>query len=348
LDARRFEIVGVLGKGAQGLVVLARDHADASSEPVALKLVSRDAEPEAREQLRAEARVLAWLAHPNIVKVHRLLEKDGLPIVVMEHVDGASLEELIARGPLPIPVALEVTRQVAIALDAANNASGRDGQPLRVVHGDVRPENVLLARDGRVKVINFGPSADHPDAARADVPALAALLTAMVGEQLLPPEHAALVARMSAADGPQVAEVVVRLAEAAEEAADLAAFAAQNVPPIAKARAKAHFNSSSRADVMFLQSGLDIEELELGAPTRPLALRQLEAPEDIEPLLAAIARKPVWAVHRRRPSADLLVETLEKMRGTRDPRAVTRAHELTSHSDPRVVEAAWELLAAAC
>jgi hypothetical protein len=170
----------------------------------------------------------------------------------------------------------------------------------------------------------------------------------MAGEQLLPPVLAGLVARMTSDDRPHLAEVVVRLGEAAGEPADLAPYAAQTVPPIAKARAKAHFNGASRADVAFLQSGLDIQELELGAPTRPLALRPVEAPEDIEPLLEAIARKPAWALLRRRPSADVLVATLERMRGTRDPRAVTRAHELTSHSDPRVVEAAWELLAAAC
>lgn len=160
MDVPRFEILGVLGAGAQGVVLLAVDHADAVSEPVALKVLRRfqEADLAALDRLRHEARILAWLNHAHIVQVHRLLEKNGLPIVVMEYVQGASALELLAREPggLPASVAVEIGRSAVLALRAAFDTPGLDGQPLRIVHRDVKPANLLLSSAGVAKVVDFG------------------------------------------------------------------------------------------------------------------------------------------------------------------------------------------------
>jgi serine/threonine protein kinase len=339
MEPRRFEIVGVLGTGSHGLVVLARDHADASPDPVGLKVLrSIEAESIELDRLRDEARILAWLSHPNIVKVHRLLEKDGLPIVVLEHVEGASAEELRARGPLPLPVAAAICHQAAVALDAAYNAAGPDGRPMRIVHGDIKPANLVVGKAGTVKVIDFGTAvlgAGVDVSASKDVAALLATLRVLADG-----DAPALPA------GP-IPEVAAALASLADPEA-LAAWAADAVPPIVKARSKVHFRGPQWRDLDFLEQGVDVHELDLGARPRATALRPTEPPEDVEAHLKVLARRPPWAVFRARPSPEALVEALHALKGSRDPRAVVRAHQLTNHGDPRVVEAAWELLASVC
>jgi serine/threonine protein kinase len=157
-EIARFQILRILGAGAQGVVVLAYDHEDAAQQPVVLKVLQRPAGTDSLRQLQDEARILAWLSHPNIVKVHRLLEKDGQPIVVMEHVEGAStMEQLVrARSGLPPAVAVEVAHRAARALHGAWHARGPDGHPMRIVHRDVRPANLLVSLSGQVKVVDFG------------------------------------------------------------------------------------------------------------------------------------------------------------------------------------------------
>ncbi len=155
----RFEVLEVLGAGSEGVVLLVHDRADASQEPLGLKVARRMSEdPDAMARLRDEARILAWLCHHNIVQVHRLLEKDGVPIVVMEYVEGASAVEQLAvqRDGLPAPVAVEIALRSAIALEAAYNAPGPDGRPMRIVHRDIKPANLLVSVDGQVKVVDFG------------------------------------------------------------------------------------------------------------------------------------------------------------------------------------------------
>ncbi|MBA2320823.1 MAG: serine/threonine protein kinase [Deltaproteobacteria bacterium] len=412
-DIKRFEIIGVLGTGAQGVVVLARDHADASSEPVGLKVLRRVAtDPDALTRLREEARILAWLNHPSIVRVHRLLEKDGLPIVVMEHVQGASAMELAGAGVgLPAAVAVEIAHQTAVALDAAYNAEGPDGRPMRIVHRDVKPANLLLSLDGQVKIVDFGIAItveEEADAAApgsflgtpgyvaperrsggadtpaVDVYALGSSLYAMLSGKLLvatmsEDEHDASIARaldQLAPEGvspdlvedlqglvrdmcrftpdarPPIPVLATRLAAAVSAlgAPDLKAYAASNVAPLIKKRAKTKVRGPNWTDLAFLEQGIDVQELELASrsPKRALALRPVDAPPEIEPLLQTIARRPPWQLWKPKASPDEIVAALEALRGTRDPRAVTRAYELTSHADPRIVEAAWELLASAC
>jgi serine/threonine protein kinase len=148
LVAGRYEVERPLGHGAMAVVDLARDRE--LDRDVALK---RLAENLARdENLRArfvrEGRLAARLSHPNIVSIFDVGEADGRPYIAMELVDGETLADLIARGPIPASEAAELGAQAARALAAAHAAG--------LVHRDVKPHNLLLRRDGLLKLGDFG------------------------------------------------------------------------------------------------------------------------------------------------------------------------------------------------
>ncbi len=129
--------------------------------PVAVKLLWPEfaGDPEARARFRAEARNASCLSHPAVAAVYDYGE-DGspdVPFLVMELVDGSSLAEVLAVGPLDPARTTDVIGQVAAGLQTAHSAG--------VVHRDVKPANVLISRDGRVKITDFGiASADRPQA----------------------------------------------------------------------------------------------------------------------------------------------------------------------------------------
>lgn len=155
----RFRLHGRLGAG--GMSVVWRAHDEVLGRDVAVKVLSPELahDPVLLEQIRAEARAVARLRHPNIVDVYDYGEVAGpqgrrLPYVVMEVVDGRSLEQLLTAGALPWRVAVLVSAQVAAALAAAH---GRG-----VVHRDVKPANVVVA-GARVKLVDFGISAASGD-----------------------------------------------------------------------------------------------------------------------------------------------------------------------------------------
>ena len=149
LLAGRYEILRPLGHGAMAVVDLAHDRE--LDRDVALK---RLAENLARdEDLRArflrEGRLAAQLSHPNIVRVYDVGEGDGRPYIAMEHVDGETLADLVARrGRLPVAEAAGLGAQAARALAAAHAAG--------LVHRDVKPHNLLLRSDGILKLSDFG------------------------------------------------------------------------------------------------------------------------------------------------------------------------------------------------
>jgi serine/threonine protein kinase len=156
-----FEILEVLGEGSFGTVCVARVTGDPLRRKVALKILKGTY---ARNQkilnrTRDEARLLSRISHPNIVRVERLMDVGGRPVVVMEHVQGVSLDQLLVRFKQGVPaaVAVEATRQACLALHVAyNEVSGEDGRPLRVIHRDIKPSNVMLSIHGEVKVLDFG------------------------------------------------------------------------------------------------------------------------------------------------------------------------------------------------
>jgi Tol biopolymer transport system component len=110
------------------------------------ELFAADAERLARFQ--REAQVLASLNHPNIAHIHGLEDSGGTPALVLELVEGETLAERIAAGPLPVDEALGLARQIADALEAAHEKG--------IVHRDLKPANVKLTPDGKVKVLDFG------------------------------------------------------------------------------------------------------------------------------------------------------------------------------------------------
>jgi serine/threonine protein kinase len=117
---------------------------------VALKVLpaefSNDAEHLARFQ--REAQVLASLNHPNIAIIHGLEDADGTPALVLELVEGPTLAERIAEGPIPLAEAVAIARQIGDALEAAHEQN--------IIHRDLKPSNIKITPSGAVKVLDFG------------------------------------------------------------------------------------------------------------------------------------------------------------------------------------------------
>ena len=145
----RYEVRGVLGRGGMGEVWLARDVK--LQVDVALKVVrpERLGEAGALERLRAEVRSARAVASPHVCRVYDLVEAEGLECVSMEYVDGTTLRQLLdARSPLTLAEAREIALQLLAGLGAIHEAG--------LVHRDVKPENVMLTRAGRVVLMDFG------------------------------------------------------------------------------------------------------------------------------------------------------------------------------------------------
>jgi len=160
-SAGPFEILEILGEGSFGTVCVARVSTDPLRRKVALKILkgAYATNKKILNRTRDEARLLSRINHPNIVRVERLMEVGGRPVVVMEHVQGVSLDQLLLRfkDGLPAAIALEMVRQTCLALHVAYaEALGEDGRPMRVIHRDIKPSNVMLSIHGEVKVLDFG------------------------------------------------------------------------------------------------------------------------------------------------------------------------------------------------
>lgn len=147
--AGRYEVLNRLGRGGMGEVWAARDHT--LHRDIALKLLDLDGagDPELVQRFEREAVAAAQISHPNVVALHDKGTHEDLLYIVMEKVDGGTLTETIrAESPLPLDRALEIADEICTALAAAHQA--------RVIHYDIKPHNVMLTPDGRVKVVDFG------------------------------------------------------------------------------------------------------------------------------------------------------------------------------------------------
>ncbi len=143
-----YEILSPLGAGGMGEVYRARD--TKLGREVAIKVLPElfAADPERLARFSREAQVLASLNHPNIAHIHGLEDSGGTFALVLELVEGETLAERIAGGPVPVDEALGLARQIADALEAAHEKG--------IVHRDLKPANVKLTPDGKVKVLDFG------------------------------------------------------------------------------------------------------------------------------------------------------------------------------------------------
>ena len=143
-----YEISDRIGEGGMGVVYRGID--TNLKRAVAIKVLpdALASDPERLARLQREAEVLASLNHANVAQVHGLEKSGGATAIIMELVEGPTLEERIARGPIPLDEALAIARQIADALDAAHTQS--------IVHRDLKPANIKLRPPGTVKVLDFG------------------------------------------------------------------------------------------------------------------------------------------------------------------------------------------------
>jgi len=143
-----YAIVDKLGEGGMGVVYKATD--TRLDRQVAIKVLpaafAQDGDRRAR--FEREAKAVAALSHPNILSIFDFGVHDGLAYAVTELLDGETLRERLARGPLPVRKAIEYAVQVARGLAAAHEK--------HLVHRDLKPENIFLLHDGQVKILDFG------------------------------------------------------------------------------------------------------------------------------------------------------------------------------------------------
>jgi len=143
-----YEILEPIGKGGMGEVYRALD--TKLGRDVAIKVLPEEFSQD-RERLnrfQREARLLAQLNHPNIATLHGLEEHEGQQFLVMELVEGETLAERIARGPIPVDEAIPLFIQIAEGLEAAHEKA--------IIHRDLKPANIKISPDGKPKILDFG------------------------------------------------------------------------------------------------------------------------------------------------------------------------------------------------
>ena len=143
-----FRITAALGKGGMGEVYRAED--TKLGRQVAIKVLPEKyiSDHAGLARFEREARLVAALNHPNIVTLYSVEESGGTHFLAMELVEGHGLDKLLRAGALTVPRLLDVAIQLADALAAAHSRG--------IVHRDLKPGNVMVTRDGRVKVLDFG------------------------------------------------------------------------------------------------------------------------------------------------------------------------------------------------
>jgi len=143
-----YRVVDRLGAGGMGIVYRAEDLR--LGRHVAIKFLpeSATADPLATERFQREARTTSALNHPNICTLHDVGEHEGRRFIVMELIDGATLDKVLGAGALPVDRVIDISINIADALDAAHTEG--------ILHRDIKPGNIFISKRGQVKVVDFG------------------------------------------------------------------------------------------------------------------------------------------------------------------------------------------------
>jgi tRNA A-37 threonylcarbamoyl transferase component Bud32 len=309
---RRYRLVRRIAAGGMGEVWEADD--TVLGRRVALKVLVEElaADDRATRRFVREARATARLAHPNVARVYDFGRDGGAPFLVMELLEGETLADRVAGGPLPPAEAARVAAAVADALDAAHQ--------LGIVHRDVKPSNVMLTPDGDVKVMDFGIAAaadethsttgsglyatvayvspervaGQPATPASDVYSLGAVLYELLcGRPPFPGGSPALVARAHLHDQPPP---VRQLAPGVPAGLAEACQAALAKDPVRRPSSAAAFATRLRAAA----AGAGRLEQDAGPePTRALP-PPVAAPEPASATVQVGPGRPVWRRQRRR------------------------------------------------
>ena len=177
-----------IGRGGMGVIFLAQD--TRLGRAAAIKALPEDVagDPDRLARFEREAKALASLSHPNVAGIYGLEESEGRRYLALEYVEGESLAERLARGPLSISETIEVGLQIAAGIEAAHEAG--------IIHRDLKPGNVIITASDQAKVLDFGlakgkvaegPSASSPTNAAANSPTIAASPTLLHSPTLQTP-----------------------------------------------------------------------------------------------------------------------------------------------------------------
>jgi serine/threonine-protein kinase len=155
MSAPRYREESLLGTGGMAEVW----RAEGPFGPVALKRLLPHAarDPSVTAAFEREGRLLSRIRHPNVVGIHEITRDERGACLVLEYVQGADLRAL-SNGPVPLAIALRITRDLLLALDAVHGLCDEEGNPLGLIHRDLSPANVLIGLDGQVKLTDFGIS----------------------------------------------------------------------------------------------------------------------------------------------------------------------------------------------
>src|SRR5262245_49480077 len=173
----KYRLIVELGQGGTAIVYLAVARGPGGfNKLVVLKMMKRAllAEPELAEMFMNEARLSARLSHQNIVETNEVFEQDGIPVIVMQYLEGQPLSMVVARSEpkpekFPLVWHLRVISEALAGLHHSHELADYDGTPLHLVHRDMTPHNVFITYDGQVKILDFGIAKINRSAATTEV-----------------------------------------------------------------------------------------------------------------------------------------------------------------------------------